>query len=281
MHIAGMAPFNLKIGFNAGGDASFTGPGTISEVWFSGRQWRYDQSLAAYSETRISTGGVISAKGIDALPLRVVMLRGAMFWPVGGNPSNSPMRTAAAQWNGKPVTCFLLSGMAPTATPGRLWEETEYCVDNASGLLQIYSRAPGTYVVYGYSGNIQFHGRQVPDQITIFVAGKSVLEGKVTIEDVNPSDATAIAVEAGMVSTQVNNMNMRFPLMGNAAAGTVYKPVIVNATIDTQGQVVEAEISAAADAGLAGSALDMVKKSNFGPFASWRQAYINVRFAGN
>ena len=278
MHMPGAAPFNVKVNFNANGSGAFTGPGTISELWFSGRQWRYDQTLAGYSESRVSTNGRIAAKGIESLPLRVVMLRSAMFWPVGGNPSNFSVRTAAAQWNARPVTCLLLSGMTPAPTPGRLWEETEYCVDNATGLLQIFSRAPGTYVVYGYAGNLEFHGRQVPDQITMYVAGKSVLDGTVSISDANPADVASIAADAAMVSTPTNGMNMRFPLLGNPDAGTVYKPVIVNVTIDRQGQVAEAEVSAAADPTLASQALDMVKKANFGPSDSWRQAYINVRF---
>lgn len=279
MHMPGGAPFNVKVNFTASGSGAFTGPGTITELWFSGRQWRYDQSLAGYSESRVSTNGRIAAKGIESLPLRVAMLRSAMFWPVGGNPSNSSVRTASAQWNSHPVTCLLLSGMAPVETPGRLWEETEYCVDNASGLLQIFSRAPGTYVVYGYAGNLQFHGRQVPDQITMFVGGKSVLDGTVSIADANPADASTIAADSSMVQTPTNGMNMRFPLLGNPEAGTVYKPVIVNVTINRQGQVVEAEVSAAADPSLGSQALEMVKKANFAPSESWRQAYINVRFS--
>jgi len=275
----GGAPFNIKIAFNASGDTSFTGPGTITELWYSGRQWRYDQKLADYSETRMSSNGRVSAKGTESLPLHVGMLRAAMFWPVGGNPSNGALRSAEAKWNGRPVTCFLLSANNEVkASPGRQWEETEYCVDKESGLLQIYSRAPGTYVVYDYAGNLQFHGRQVPDQIAIFVSGKSVLEGKVTIEDANPADANLTA-DAGMVPAPVNNMNMRFPLAAlNPAAGSGIQPVIVNATIDTKGNVVEAEISAASNPALASSALDVVKNAKFGPAGAWRQAYINVRF---
>ncbi|HEY3739849.1 MAG TPA: energy transducer TonB [Bryobacteraceae bacterium] len=279
MHMLGMSPFNVKINFSASGSSTFNGPGTITELWFSGRQWRYDQSLAGYSEARVSTNGRMAAKGIESLPLRVAMLRSAMFWPVGGNPSNFGLRTASSQWNAHPVTCLLLSGMQPAPTPTRLWEETEYCVDNTSGLLQIFSRAPGTYVVYGYAGNLQFHGRQVPDQITMYVAGKSVLDGSVSIADANPADATLVTPDSSMVSTQTNGMNMRLSLpVGAPVAGATVKPVIVNVTIDRQGRVAEAEVSAASDPSLANSALDAVKKMNFGPSESWRQAYINVRF---
>jgi hypothetical protein len=40
--------------------------------------------------------------------------------------------------------------------------DLEYCIDNASGLMQVHSIAPGTYFVYDYSGNQQYHGRIEP-----------------------------------------------------------------------------------------------------------------------
>jgi hypothetical protein len=166
MHMPGTPPFRLKLQFNAGGNAAFAGAGEITELWMSGRNWRYDQSLGNYSETRIGERGHIFAQtGVSAVPIRVHMLRSAFFWPVAGNPSTAAMRTASAEWNGKPATCLLFSrGTLPGST-GRRWEEREFCVDNASGLLQVFSEAPGSYVVYGYAKNAQFHGRRLPDQI--------------------------------------------------------------------------------------------------------------------
>jgi len=207
------------------------------------------------------------------------MLRAAMFWPVGSNPSNDALRTASAVWNGRPVTCMLLSGRTPSSAPGRTWEETEYCVDNASGLLQIFSRAPGTYVVYSYSGNLQFHGRQVPDQLAIFVNGEAVLNGQVTIKDADPSEASLTMPDASMSASGMNAYSVRFPMFaGSVPNSGINKSVIVNATIDTQGKVAEAEISAASDPSLASAALDFVRKAEFGQSTSWRQAYINVKF---
>ena len=282
VHAPGGSPFNIRISFNStGAGNTFSGPGSMTELWFSGRQWRYDQNLASYSETRLSSQGRIVAKATDSLPLHVSMLRAAMFAPIGGNPSNSLLRIAPAQWEGRAVSCFLLSGNTDRAAAGRQWDETEYCVDNASGLLQIFSRAPGTYVVYGYKENLQFHGRQVPDQVTIFVSGSSVLDAKVAIEDANPADAKLTAATGEMAPTPVNDMNVRFPMPAKSPlAGSFIKPVIVNAVIDKQGKVVEAEVGAASDPALASPALDMVRSANFGPSGTWRQAYINVQFSG-
>ena len=55
--------------------------------------------------------------------------------------------------------------------------------------------------------------------------------------------------------------------------------MIVHATIDPGGNVIEEELSAASEPQLAQSALDLVKKTNFGfSAADQRDAYINVRF---
>ena len=56
-------------------------------------------------------------------------------------------------------------------TQGRIWQEEEYCVDNNSGLIMVHSIAPGTFAVFGYNANQQFHGRTMPDRISIDVGG--------------------------------------------------------------------------------------------------------------
>jgi len=142
---AGAPPFAIKVSFN-----TLAGMGEISETWLSGRSWRYDQSLGTYSEARVGGGGQTFAKRVGMAPMAVQMVRSAMFWPVGGNPSVNMIRSAAAEWNGKPVTVVLISGNSESIYPGRHWVETEYVIDNATGLLQIYSRAPGTFAVYSF-----------------------------------------------------------------------------------------------------------------------------------
>jgi hypothetical protein len=60
--------------------------------------------------------------------------------------------------------------------------------------------------------------------------------------------------------------------------GDGVQPVIVHAEIDGEGNVVEAELSAAANAGLFQAALEEIRKMKFGQTGSERQAYIDVRF---
>jgi hypothetical protein len=280
MHMPGSAPFLIKMSFNAAGAVAHTGTGEISETWLSGRSWRYEQTMGDYSEVRIGVRGQTYEKKVNEVPLRVQMLRNAMFWPVGGNPSNSSLRSAAAQWDGKPVTCVLLGNGEQANAPGRRWEETEYCVDNASGLLKIYSRAPGSYAVYAYGQDVQFHGRQVPDQITMYMGGAEVMQAHLSsITDAADVDQSLLTPGPDMVQAPTNAMNMRFPMAAQNPEGhKMIQPVIVHAMIGRDGNVVEQELAAASDPALGESAIELVKKANFMKSAQLRTAYINVRF---
>jgi hypothetical protein len=279
MHMPGTPPFVVKMSFTVTGNSAYTGMGQVSETWFPGR-WRYDQSLGSYSETRIGNRGQTFVKREGGIPLRMSMLRTAMFWPVGGNPAINTIRTAAAEWNGKPVTCVLTSGSTDSTPPGRHWAETEYCVDNSSGLLQIFSRAPGTFAIYGYSKNLQFHGRTMADRITIYVAGTEALDAQLTtVEDAGSADPAVLTPSSDMTPEATAGMNMRFPIGApNPTPASSIKPVIVHTSIDTKGSVIEQEVSAAADPALGTAAMDLVKKTNFGAAPSQREVYINVRF---
>jgi len=288
MHIQGTPSFKLTVAFTAQGAVGYTGPGELTESWISGRSWRWTASLGDYSQVRIGSNGMtFDVQPVDVVPLRVQMLRGAIFAPIRLTGSAAMIRTAAAQLNSRPVTCILLSHMPAPANqvPGRLWEETEYCVDNASGLLQIYSEAPGTYIVYSYSRNLQFHGRVIPDQIAGYVGGAQVLTAQLSIEDLGSVDQADFTPSNAMRARgPVPEMmyGMRFPMRASGPASTsAVSPVIVHATINAEGNVIEEELSAAAEPSLAQQALALVKQNHYNNgVPSQREAYINVRFFG-
>ena len=138
LHMPGTAPFSLAVTFVAGGDVTYVGSGELTETWLSGQSWRWTANLGNYSQVRIGSG----MRGFDeqqvrVIPMRVKMLRQALFWPIGGNTSTVMLRKAAVQWNGKPTTCILIGKPYSPSVSGRDWTETEYCIDNASGLLQV------------------------------------------------------------------------------------------------------------------------------------------------
>jgi hypothetical protein len=288
LHNASTPPHRLDAAFNASGNVKQTGSGELTEIWLSGRQWRWTANLGGASIVRLASGGpILQAQAASEVPMRVHMLRNAIFWAALPAPSNDQIRTAEDEWNGKPVTCLLFSRVSGAAAriQTRLWQESEYCIDPASGLLQVHSIAPGTYTVYGYSGSA-FHGLVVPDRITIYVAGEVAVDANLRIADPTPADESLLArapemAENGKVVELA--MPVRFPLIASGIATgsntALIQPVIVHAQINADGTASEEEISAASDPALEQRALDLVKGMKFHYGGVQRQAYINVEFS--
>ncbi|MBZ5521959.1 MAG: hypothetical protein LAP21_06930 [Acidobacteriia bacterium] len=284
MHIAGSAPFILKAQFTATGNVQFTGQGEVTETWLNGRHWRWTASLGNYSQVRTSANGhIFDEQPVSVVPMRVQMLRAAIFNPVHAVPAGTGIRTATVQSNGMQVTCLLSTerGQLPGGH-SRSWGEREYCVQNDSGLLHVYSEAPGVYVEYGYSQRLQFHGRTIPDQVSVFIAGSPVIEAQISISDVGSNGE---ALEAARPSTNEPPIMLgqasRFPIAAQERTGLKeIQPVIVHVTVDNHGNLLEEELVTAADPALARMALQIVKDSKFSPIDSTqREAYINVRFS--
>jgi beta-lactamase regulating signal transducer with metallopeptidase domain len=270
-------------------DAPFTssaGMGELTETWLSGNRWRYTMDLGSYSLVRIGSNRLrVDGNHVSEIPTRTYMLRNAIFWRYQLPQPAAQIRTAAVEWNGRPVTCLLSSNVAGPAAQiqSRLWEERELCIDNASGLLQIHSIAPGTFTVYGYDRSVQFHGRAIPDRITIFVNGGQVADAQLNIADAGTVDQTLLTPTPEMIANGPviqTASPARFPMdVPNPLPSKTIQPVIVHAEVDPEGKLLDEEVSAASDPALAQIALDVVKTASLphAPFTQ-RQEYINVRF---
>jgi Gram-negative bacterial TonB protein C-terminal len=292
MHMPGTAPFTIKVSFNsAKGDSHSQGYGELEETWLNGQTWRWSARLGDYSQLRIFyEGAAYDDKPRGHMPLRLQMVRNSVFWPVVGNFAPSLMRMATAKWEGTEIACILISGGGndATATPGRRWEENEFCIDPKTGLLRIHSEAPGIYSIYDYNGGIQFHGRVVPRQTTIVEGGTSVLQIHLeNLDDANPDPnqfvPTKKMISHGPGATMVGPF--RFPESVRVPAGYngEIQPVIVHAILDEKGKVLDAEVVQTADPTLAAAALDVVWHSSYMPAERkdrplQREAFINVRF---
>lgn len=279
--------YTLKVNFSASGNVQFTGSGEMEETWISPYVFRWSARLGDFELTRIAVrGSVLDDKPTEFIPMRVHMLRDALFWPVHFSAADALIRTATARWKGSEVICVLTSGaMADaTATPGRRWIEREYCVDTKTGLLQVLSDAPGIYVVYDYASPHHFHGRVVADRISIVEGGKTVLEANmVSIHDADPNNTNVLTPTPEMRNSgPVLSYAMRFPQVIHVAPGaSIIQPVIVHALLGSDGKVLDAELVENSGAALSQSALDLVRRSvyvraNNGRLQ--REAFINVKF---
>jgi beta-lactamase regulating signal transducer with metallopeptidase domain len=283
MHIAGTPSFQLDATFLASGNVNYVGSGALSETWISGERWRWTANLGSYSQVRIGRRQAgFDQDPVSSVPIRVQMLREAIFWPVRF-PANPRLRTAAVQWHGKPVTCILLGGELGSTLPARLWIEEEYCIDEGSGLLQVRSHAPGTYLVYGYGKNLQFHGRFVPDRITASVGGATVLDSQVTIADAGSVDDSKLTPTSEMLAAGPGLILAQGPRIlintAGASASDTNSIVIVHAALGPDGNVLEEEVSSSGDPRLSQTALDLVKQHPFPRAAAQREVYVTVELA--
>jgi hypothetical protein len=291
MHTPGTAPFTLKVSFNStGGDSHSQGYGELEETWLNGQTWRWSARLGDYSQLRIfHDGAAYDDKPKGFMPLRLQMVRNAVFWPVFGNFAPSLLRMATASFQGTDLACMLISGGGndATPTPGRRWEENEFCIDPKTALLHTHSVAPGIYTIYEYEGALQFHGHTIPRQISVVEGGETVLQVHIdSIEDAN-NDPDQFVPTRKMLSRGPGAIMVgpfRFPEIVRAPAGYngQVQPVIVHAILDDKGKVLDAEVVQSSNPTLTATALDVVWRSSYGPgrrdVPLQREAFINVQF---
>jgi hypothetical protein len=292
MHTPGTAPFSLKVSFNSVGKGSRNSSyGELEETWLNGQTWRWSARLGDYSQLRIFYGSeAYDDKPHGHMPLRLQMVRNSVFWPVLGKFSSALLRMATAKWEGTDLACILISGAVNdvTDTPGRRWEENEYCIDLKTGFLRIHSEAPGIYSVYDYDGGIQFHGRVLPRQTTIVEGGTTVLQIHLdSLQDAN-SDPNQFVPTKKMLAHGPGAIMVgpfRFPESVRTPSGYsgAIQPVIVHTILDQKGKVLDAEVVQSSDPALAAAALDVVWHSSYLPAQRrdrplQREAFINVKF---
>ena len=274
LYAAGGPAFHLKLSFTSGGQSRYTGPGEMDEIHYSRQTyWRWTARLGDYSQVRVFQYGVpYDEKTPGPIPLRLQMVRGAVIWPMDNVRPGTMIRMASAQWHGMEVMCALLSfNEAIAPTHGRSWEEREYCVDTKSALLRIYSEVPGVYTVYDYDDALHFHGRTLARQISILENGETVLQIHVdTLEDPGVPDPALFTPTKEMLARGpgiVLRPAARFPGFATLPAGYAGKvaPVIVHASTDDQGKVLEAEALQNSEPGLSNVALSVVKGSIYPP----------------
>lgn len=161
-------------------------------------------------------------------------------------------------------------------------------MDTQSGLLRVYSQAPGMYVVFDYEQALHFHGRTLPREITMYEAGKKVVDARLdSLDDLGPVDAqmftpTTEMMARGTVATA--GAPIRFskaaPAPGNAAMPAI-QPVIVHASIGPDGHVLEAGALQNYGA-LSHIAVKIVREGAYPNTtlrgSRQREAFINVRF---
>ncbi len=280
-------PYALEVSFETSGTAQYEGDWTMQELSNGGSHWRWMAQLQNLSAIRIGTDGhVYGTNPSEPIPMRVQLVRSALYWPIVHNVGAHEIRAANVERDGRTLSCVLLSHSLPPNPAPRSWVENEYCVDSATGRLQMWSEAPGIYVVYDYSGASEFHGHTLPRQIGIFEDGQLTVQARVEslrdAADIDPSlfkPTPEMADTGGSFTLAAPN---RFPMRVDPTDGptsSFFQPVIVHATLDAEdGSVLDAETLQNSDRQLSSAALDLVRSTAFQPSGFQQEAFINVQF---
>ena len=288
LHAPAGHSFDLKVSFDASGDVAQTGHGQMEEMWIEPYKWRWTASFGSYTQTRLMLGRMYDDNP-SFLPLRLQMVRGAIFWPIHMGPRQL-IRIAPGTWNGSPVMCVLSSmpRFEAAKSAGRSWEESEFCIDTRSGLLQTYSIAPGIYAVYDYQNPVRFHASLLPRTITIYESGNVVLSVKVDslidAVEVDPKLFIPSPKMAAQPSGPIIAGGYHLLVPGGAAPVPIkgIQPVIIHALLNPEGKVEEAEALQTSDSALSAAALALVRNSTYAPQQQGRplqrEAFIDVRF---
>jgi hypothetical protein len=277
LHMRTMPSFELVATFT-----STAGSGTMTETWMNGQKWRWSGTVGQDSAVRIGGDGLhYGAPQGGAIPPAVHVLRNAIFWAAGGVPdASASIRSSSVIWNGKPATCLLFGARGSEPMGARTWDEEEYCIDDASGQLQVHSFVPGTYVNYSYGA--QFHGRTPATGIAVYSGSQKVLAAQLMMNDAGTPDESLFTASEQMRSygpVGTGTMPSRTIMFApSAIVSDASKPVVVHASVDGQGTVVAEELSIAADPALVQTALDLVKTKPFSPNGNIREIYVQVTF---
>ena len=247
--------YDLKVTFtaNSQGQTQYDGDWAMEDLFDPRQGLRWTASATAgFTVTRISSNGTSYSEGTTGpIPLRLQEARAALFNPIPSatNVKRQSIRTATTVRAGATLTCILLSGSGSgaNAAPGRRWDETEECIDPASGLLQVHSQVPGRYYAYDYANALRSGNRVLPRKVTVTEAGRVVstisVESLTEVPGADPSlfvpteemktRGRAIAVE------QAQKIFTVLP-QGAAAPGGTARTVCVFGLVTASGQLVEA-----------------------------------------
>ena len=292
LHLRGNHPYDLQVTFTAAASTLYpAGSGTLEESWVSGQHWRWTAALGGYSQLQIGSDQGVYGQSQQPMPMRLKTVREVLFAPVVLRARQVTIRTASASMNGTALTCILTSaGSNPqVAADGRQWYETEYCIDPATSTLRVFSLAPGIYVAYDYANGHKFHDHLLPGKITVTENGATTVDAQ--INSVADADANNVALyqPTGAMIAQgaapVAGMAERFPILipsTNGTASSAVEHVIVHATLDRAGKILELEALQTNSSTL--KALQHVMATTFGALPTpqgasplLREAYINVR----
>lgn len=263
-------PYDLKVTFNTTGSSATDGAWQLEDVTPSRGVNRWTAQGPGYSSVNLYKQQMVysNQQSGSAVPLRLMELRSALFPAPPMMGPRASLRTATGELNGTQLSCILVahSPSAKVSTAGRDWDEAEYCVNSAKGVLTTYSPVPGLYIAYDYTTATQFHGKIIPSKLTVAKSGQTVVETQ-TISVADPANMDSALFDAGSLTL----LGMGAPAALPATAQVIDGPpadgtpatngiVILHALAGADGRLSETEVLASSNPALNQLAIDRAGK---------------------
>ena len=290
--------YQLKASFtvNSGGATLYDGNWQMEETFVPqvGLRWNA-QASAGYRTTGVSVKGQSDAEGsTDNIPLRLHEARAALLGPIATRQyaERSSIRTSAATFHGLSLTCVLLSatGGSPAPAPGRLWEESEECIDPQTGLLKIHSLAPGWYEMFDYTDGPVLGDHKFPRKVTETEGGKTVMVLRVdSLTEPESADPRLFAPTEAMAASSPGIVlgearKISFVADRGSSNGTAWDAVCILGVIAPSGKLMEAHSLQPGDPH-SGAAVGLANRMKFSPTSApgerpvQRFVFVTEKFA--
>ncbi|MGO8719988.1 MAG: energy transducer TonB [Acidobacteriaceae bacterium] len=287
-------PFHLKATFVASGDAEFTGNGTYEEWWQSKDLWRKEATLGDYKYWLVRRGRNVQAYASSSYtPLRLRQaIRHSLVDLSVGIETEGGWSLQHQQMNGVEMTVL---------SANYLIYQTSCQVNDvftSEGMLRVQENCT---IADLYNRLQPFQELLIPRDITVQSGGEPFLQiSIVTLEALNPNAAelsNSKSIPAGMESVLwpydpfssslnvkpavdlsdarpaklIRSKSPKYPAAAKAAKlrGTV----VINATIDAQGNVREPYVLVSVADSLDKAALDAVRDWKYKPLEIHKTAY--------
>ncbi|HEY4838379.1 MAG TPA: hypothetical protein VIH72_07225 [Candidatus Acidoferrales bacterium] len=260
--------WSLRVSFNATGKSDHEGQGTYEDTWLDVRHFRWSGEMGGSTFGRtVYRGQMWWINGPAPVPLRLQMARVAILWPGISVLPRTGLRMQNVNFEGSAVTCVLASPNSANPSAGRSWTESESCVDGKTGLLRVWSAAPGIYVVYDYTKTISFHGHTIASSVTYYEDEAPVLQ--IHVESI--TDPAGVSLEDFRPTPEIIAQG-RAPVLGgpariavpagaaDAPGATVIQPVIVHGIVMPGGTLSDAEVITHVEPALAEQAIALAKE---------------------
>ncbi len=274
--------YDLKTSFTAYGTSGADERWILEDMSPGGSIYRWTAQGPSFSGIFLTVDKLLSSNWPSgAMPLRLAQVRDTM-WDIYDAPIGpaASVRVGDGSLAGAPVHCVLVDrSYGRWRTPfasGRSFDESEYCVNPQTGLLETYSPYAGMYIRFDYANGLHFHEQTLPDGFTVTEHGKTVIQAKTESVGEAPPRTSDVFSTAGLnplgVGQTIVGPMLIWGYQTSPLPGAAGQAVVVRGMSTPQGKVTDLEVLASTNESLNATAIEHAQRARGPQLGSDEQA---------